>query len=297
MSAPLLFANNASSRLFVAADATTTSIRVEAGDGNKFPQPVGDGSNWFMVTVEDRRTSQIEIMKCIGRSSDILNVQRHQEGTAAQSFLLGATVSNRMTAGAMIELSLSGSVTISAAAPTVPGPGQLWWESDSGILYIWYDDGDSTQWVQVNGGVGTPASGGGGGGGGGGDLDSTPVAPVGSTMARTMPEWLAGAPVIEIAADVAISPNHRGCWLHMMNVIGSSIFLPDDWPVGMSFGVRQMGTGPVTWWTTGSDATVQLPFTRNTHTGISEQYEEIIFRVVANSDGGHAVWGISGATG
>ena len=35
----MLFANNASSRLYASIDAVTTSIRVQAGDGDKFPQP------------------------------------------------------------------------------------------------------------------------------------------------------------------------------------------------------------------------------------------------------------------
>lgn len=33
-----------------------------------------------------------------------------------------------------------------------PGPlqdGQLWWKSNTGVMYIWYDDGNSQQWVQV----------------------------------------------------------------------------------------------------------------------------------------------------
>jgi hypothetical protein len=28
----------------------------------------------------------------------------------------------------------------------------MWWESDSGILWIWYDDGNTTQWVEIGGG-------------------------------------------------------------------------------------------------------------------------------------------------
>jgi len=30
-------------------------------------------------------------------------------------------------------------------------PGQFWFESDTGYLFIWYDDGSSQQWVQVGG--------------------------------------------------------------------------------------------------------------------------------------------------
>lgn len=104
----LLFANNASSRLYAAVDAITTSIRVQDGDGAKFPQPAGDGSNSFTVTVEDRRTGQIEIMMCTGRSGDILNVTRAQEGTVAQAFAVQASVSNRMTAATMDALMHAG---------------------------------------------------------------------------------------------------------------------------------------------------------------------------------------------
>ena len=41
---------------------------------------------------------------------------------------------------------------IADVAPTVPAPvhGQLWWDSSTANLYIWYDDGTSAQWVQVN---------------------------------------------------------------------------------------------------------------------------------------------------
>jgi hypothetical protein len=44
-----------------------------------------------------------------------------------------------------------GGATISDTAP-VSGllPGQLWFESDSGNTFIWYDDGTSQQWVQQN---------------------------------------------------------------------------------------------------------------------------------------------------
>jgi hypothetical protein len=34
--------------------------------------------------------------------------------------------------------------------PSNPLPGQLWWNSTNGMLYIYYYDGDSYQWVNVN---------------------------------------------------------------------------------------------------------------------------------------------------
>ena len=42
--------------------------------------------------------------------------------------------------------------TIADAPPASPVHGQLWWESDTGNLYICYNDGTSTQWVHINGG-------------------------------------------------------------------------------------------------------------------------------------------------
>ena len=273
MTVPMLFANNASSRLYAAIDAVTTSIRVQDGDGVKFPQPDGS-TTYFPVTVEDRRSGQIEIMKCTGRSGDILNVQRAQEGTAAQSFLLGATVSNRLTAATMDFLAHAGATgpqgpegpvgpigpqgpqgatgptgadstvpgpvgpagpqgpvglqgvpgptgsegpigpvgptgpagpegppgsqgSIGPAGPTGPmggqimyigdGPpaspvvGQTWWESDTGNMFVYFNDGNSSQWVPAH--VGALPSGGGTGGG----IEEAPID--GQQYARSDAAW------------------------------------------------------------------------------------------------------------
>lgn len=44
-----------------------------------------------------------------------------------------------------------GSIEVSATAPATPSGGDLWWDSDNGNLYIYYDDGNSQQWVAANG--------------------------------------------------------------------------------------------------------------------------------------------------
>jgi hypothetical protein len=41
------------------------------------------------------------------------------------------------------------SVTIGDSAPTSPSNGDMWWESDVGRLKIYYDDGDTAQWVDA----------------------------------------------------------------------------------------------------------------------------------------------------
>ena len=41
------------------------------------------------------------------------------------------------------------SILISDTPPADPTPGTMWWESDSGNLFIFVDDGNSAQWVQA----------------------------------------------------------------------------------------------------------------------------------------------------
>ena len=43
-----------------------------------------------------------------------------------------------------------GTVTISDNAPSNPSIGDLWWESDTASGFIYYNDGNSSQWVEFN---------------------------------------------------------------------------------------------------------------------------------------------------
>lgn len=91
----LIFANNAISKLAQPLLVGQTTLTVQTGTGALFPSP--SGGDYFKLTVEDRRTQQIEIMHCIGRSGDVLTVERGQEDMTAQEFEVGATASNRFT--------------------------------------------------------------------------------------------------------------------------------------------------------------------------------------------------------
>jgi len=42
-------------------------------------------------------------------------------------------------------------VSISDIPPASPVPGQLWWDSGTGVFAVAYNDGNSQQWVQLNG--------------------------------------------------------------------------------------------------------------------------------------------------
>ena len=94
-----LYKNNAISRLKVDHTAAALTLTVLDGEGAKFPLPTG--GDFFFVTLDDRRSGQIEICKCTARSGDVLTVLRAQEGTIAQDFAKDATVANRFTAGTL----------------------------------------------------------------------------------------------------------------------------------------------------------------------------------------------------
>jgi hypothetical protein len=42
---------------------------------------------------------------------------------------------------------VGGSVSVGDTLPTNPQPGGLWWDSVGGQLYVYYNDGNTTQWV------------------------------------------------------------------------------------------------------------------------------------------------------
>lgn len=42
------------------------------------------------------------------------------------------------------------SVTVSETAPTSPSAGDLWWSSSEAVMYIYYTDSDSSQWVSTS---------------------------------------------------------------------------------------------------------------------------------------------------
>lgn len=42
-----------------------------------------------------------------------------------------------------------GGVTVSATAPSTPIAGDAWYDTVDGTLYVYYNDGTSSQWVEV----------------------------------------------------------------------------------------------------------------------------------------------------
>ena len=69
------------------------------------------------------------------------------------------------------------SVTVSDAAPSTPSAGDLWFDSTGLVLYVYYNDGDSSQWVQTN----PSGSGSSGGSSGGASVTVSGTAPTSPT--------------------------------------------------------------------------------------------------------------------
>lgn len=44
-----------------------------------------------------------------------------------------------------------GSYTVSATVPAEPGDGDVWFDSTDGLSYIYYNDGDTSQWIELSG--------------------------------------------------------------------------------------------------------------------------------------------------
>lgn len=53
-----------------------------------------------------------------------------------------------------------GKFTVSLTAPTTPDSGDAWFDSSRGLTFLYYDDGSSSQWIQIGsanaGPAGTP---------------------------------------------------------------------------------------------------------------------------------------------
>jgi len=70
-------------------------------------------------------------------------------GTAKTIDIKGSSTVTLTKAAGSVTLSAIGTATPSATAPASPVDNQLWYETGSGALYFRYNDGNTTQWVEV----------------------------------------------------------------------------------------------------------------------------------------------------
>ena len=118
-------------------------ITVPSKPGERFWVPTGGGLIPGAISVYDEGT-------LVGVSNSI--TQFDFRGAAVE-----ATVDPQANGdpGIMAKIDVR-PVTIDAAPPNAPNHGELWWESDTGDLMIYFVDGDGTgQWVTANAGGGS----------------------------------------------------------------------------------------------------------------------------------------------
>jgi hypothetical protein len=98
-----------------------------------------------------------------------------------------------------------GNAVVSATPPTLPIPGQLWWDTVSGQMFLSYTDANSTQWVVANS-----------------QPTGIPDAPNdANTYARHAASWVASPTNASVAAAVAPALNAVGrSYIHngLMNI-------------------------------------------------------------------------------
>jgi hypothetical protein len=106
-------------------------------------QDKDDGSKWIEVKLT---------ADCVGLSGYVEASVVYMDGTVLNA-------GQRVLVSAVSPSAGGAAVAISDTAPVTPTVGQLWFETDSGNTYIWYDDGDSQQWIMINypGSQGLPA--------------------------------------------------------------------------------------------------------------------------------------------
>lgn len=107
----LLFYNNSKTNLGAPVNPGDTTITLASGAGALF-SPGPTGAQYFKITLSDALTgANNEICNCTNVTGDVLTVVRAQEGTAAQTWLVGDTAQGRVTAGALTTLGSEGAPT------------------------------------------------------------------------------------------------------------------------------------------------------------------------------------------
>lgn len=95
-------------------------------------------------------------------------------------------------------------------------------------------------------------------------------------------------------ASLTLGAADKGACVRMTHASARVVTLPKAWAEGECVVIRRGGAGAVTW-ALEAGATIVLPTSKSAHTGIAEQHEEALFKVLSNA-GNAAVWAVTGAT-
>jgi len=111
----------------------------------------GPGSGSQAATIANDAVTYAK-MQNVSAASRLLGRGSASGAGDVQEIVLGT---NLTMSGTTLNATGGGSsVTISTTAPGSPSAGDLWFNSENGTLYIYYDDGNSQQWVAPDNGGG-----------------------------------------------------------------------------------------------------------------------------------------------
>jgi len=143
-----IFTNNATSTLQGSISDSDTLASIAGADAALFPEPTGD--QFFLVTLENRLTGDIEIVKCTDRNVADLTIERGEEGTTPVAFPAGTIVSVRTTAE-LLQVLVDETREIRAhwlsPGPDLPttddngeplADGAVFFKDDDGTLWMYY---------------------------------------------------------------------------------------------------------------------------------------------------------------
>ena len=121
-----------------------------AGDYNA-PNTYVEQGNWIIS--ETARWSEMVVVG---------EVQAKDVTYVPAAPLTATNVQNAITQITQLFRTGIGGATVSSTRPNNPYPGQLWWDNDDGLFYVFYTDVNGSQWVEAGGG-GSQGLGAGGG--------------------------------------------------------------------------------------------------------------------------------------
>jgi hypothetical protein len=125
---------------------TDTGITQLTGDVT-----AGPGSGSQATTIANDAVTYAK-MQNVSAASRLLGRGSASGAGDPEEIILGSGLT--MTGTTLSAAGGGASVTISPTAPGSPSAGDLWFNSENGTLYVYYDDGDTSQWVAPDNGGG-----------------------------------------------------------------------------------------------------------------------------------------------
>lgn len=132
----IVFENNSNGLLAAGIDDVTTTITLQAGHGANFPDPTVPDEIFF-ITLQNYAAQLVEICRVTDRVTDVLTVQRGQDGTSAKAWGAADTVLQLRVTKETLETFVQQAAALTAdSLVTVNSLGQLTSLTD-GIPQTW----------------------------------------------------------------------------------------------------------------------------------------------------------------